>query len=166
MSEPLYFEDLNVGGCWHSCARTITQADVTKFAGLTGDFDPLHMDHEFAQQTPFGKPVAHGLLGLSVVAGLGSTAPELRTVAFLGIRDWQFLRPIYFGDTVHVVNEVIEKRLAGRRRGRVSWKRQLINQNGEVVQAGIFETLVQLSHVVPKSHIRVAKPPVESPSAS
>ncbi len=146
MSEPLCFEDLGVGDSWTSLGRTITEADVVNFAGMTGDFDPLHVDHEYARQTPFGKPIAHGLLGLSLVAGLGSQQPSVRTLAFIKIENWAFHKPIYIGDTVHAVNEVVAKEANGRRTGRVTWCRRLVNQADETLQSGLFHTLVQLAH--------------------
>ncbi len=142
MDEPLYFDDLRLGATWKSRAKTITESDVMAFANLTGDLDRLHVDFEYARNTPFGKPVAHGLLGLSFVAGLGSNSPYVQTVAFLAVREWQFLRPLFFGDTVHARTEIIEMEAKGPRRGLVRWKRRLVNQNDEVVQEGIFETLV------------------------
>jgi 3-hydroxybutyryl-CoA dehydratase len=145
MEDVLYFDDLAVGRRWKSRARTITEADVVIFAGLSGDYDPLHVDYEFARQTPFGKPIAHGLLGLAFVAGLGSHYPSVHTVAFVGMRNWEFLKPAFIGDTVHAVNEVVELTAGHRRRGTVIWKRQLVNQKGEVIQQGTFETLVARS---------------------
>lgn len=142
MSESLYFEDLKVGNRWKSRARTITETDVVNFAGLTGDYDPLHVDREFCKQTPFGRPIAHGLLGLSLVAGLGSHYPMVHTIAFVAVRNWEFKEPAFVGDTVHAVIEVAELEEHGRRRGVVVWKRQLINQVGKVVQQGTFETIV------------------------
>jgi 3-hydroxybutyryl-CoA dehydratase len=142
MSDALTFEQLEVGRRWVSPARTITETDVVNFACLTGDFDPLHVDHEHARNSPFRRPIAHGLLGLTFVAGLGSHYPRAATVAFVQIRQWQFLKPIFFGDTVHVVNEVLETEATGRLRGRVVWKRSLLNHNQETVQEGILETVV------------------------
>lgn len=142
MNEPLYYDELNVGDRWVSPARTVTEADVVGFANLTGDRDPLHVDHEYARQTPFRQPIAHGLLGLSLVAGLNINHPYVKTEAFTEIRQWQFLKPIYFGDTVRAVAEIVELGERKRRRGRVVWRRQLINQRDEVVQEGILETLV------------------------
>jgi acyl dehydratase len=142
MSNPLYFDQLEVGDHWRSQGRTITETDLVNFAGITGDYNPLHVDHEFARQTPFGRPIAHGLLGLSLVAGLGSHSPSARTVAFVGIDQWQFLKPVYVGDTVYAVTEVVEKQSNGRSSGQVLWKRQLVNQDGCVVQTGFFRTLV------------------------
>jgi 3-hydroxybutyryl-CoA dehydratase len=144
----LHFEEMEVGDTWTSPARTLLESDITSFAGLTGDFDPLHMDHEYARETPFGKPIAHGLLGLSFVAGLSSQCPAVRTLAFVSISEWQFRSPMYVGDTVHVVTKVDEKRPHGRRAGVVTWSRQLINQDGQVVQTGTFKTMVSLAKEV------------------
>jgi 3-hydroxybutyryl-CoA dehydratase len=148
MSQLLYFEYLRVGDVWASPRRTITETDVVNFAGMTGDYDPLHMDHEFAQQTPYRRPIAHGLLGLSLVAGLSSTAPQVRTLAFVSVQNWEFRQPMFIGDTVYVVTEVLEKRPGGRRCGNVVWKRQLVNQSDSVIQSGNFETLVALAQPV------------------
>jgi len=142
--QALYFNDVKVGDVWFSPGRTITEADIVFFASLTGDFNPLHVDHEYARQTPFGRPIAHGLLGLSYMAGLGSHSPRMRTVAFVRIVEWEFLKPIFPGDTIRIRTEVlsIEPRSRGRR-ALVRWQRQLLNQRDEVVQAGILETLVE-----------------------
>src|SRR5262249_42132347 len=94
----LTFDDLAVGAGWESPARTVTEADVVGFAGISGDFNPLHMDHEAARQGPFGKPVAHGLLGLAIASGLASHSPRVETLAFLAILEWKFLHPIAFGE--------------------------------------------------------------------
>jgi acyl dehydratase len=142
MSEMLFFEQLSVGQSWRSHARTVTETDVVNFAGMSGDYNPLHTDHEFAGRGPFGRPVAHGLLGLSWVAGLGSHAPRPMTLAFLGIADWKFLKPVFIGDTLHVLTEVVSLSAQGRRAGAVKWKRRLVNQDGDIVQEGYFETLV------------------------
>lgn len=139
---PLGFEDLQVGARWVSEARVITASDIQQFADLTGDQDPLHTDPIFAANGPFGKPIAHGLLGVSIMAGLSSQAPAVRTSAFLGIRSWSFLKPVYAGDQIHAITEVIDLKEHGRRHGEVHWYRQLINQDGQKVQDGILITLV------------------------
>lgn len=140
----LGFHDLAVDDEWESPRRTVTEADVAAFAGLSGDFNPLHMDHDAAGRGPFGKPVAHGLLGLALVSGLASRAPLVDTLAFLTILQWKFLEPIAFGDTVHVLSRVaaLEPRSRGRR-GVVTWHRRLINQRGITVQEGNTQTLVR-----------------------
>jgi acyl dehydratase len=142
MSDALYFEDLSVGQSWESSGRTITESDIVQFAGLTGDYDPLHMDHEFARESPYGRPIAHGLLGLSYLAGLGSTAPRVRTLAFSAIEEWSFQRPLYVGDTVRAINSIVSLKRKRRRSGEVVWQRRLVNQRGETVQQGRFITLV------------------------
>lgn len=142
MADLLFYEDLSVGDRWISDSRQVTEADVAQFADLTGDYDPLHVDEEFAKQTPFRQPIAHGLLGLSFVAGVGSESPNVETVAFLGIQQWEFRKPIFFDDTVHVVTTITELQPNGRRRGRVTWLRQLVNQDGLVVQEGTLLSLV------------------------
>jgi 3-hydroxybutyryl-CoA dehydratase len=144
-SEALYFDDVEIGEAWDSPARTVTETDIVNFAGITGDYNPLHVDHEFAKNTLFGKPIAHGLLGLSLVAGLGSFSPWMKTAAFVRIVDWKFLKPIFIGDTVHVRTEIVAKEVRGRgRRGLITWKRQLVTQQGVVVQEGTTETLVEI----------------------
>ena len=142
MKEPLCFEDLRIGDRWASPSRTITETDIVNFACTTGDFDPLHVDHEFARRSTYRQPIAHGLLGLSFLAGLSSRSPAMCNVAFVAICDWQFLKPLYVGDTISVVTIVNELQPQGRRSGRVVWRRQLINQDGVVTQEGLLETLV------------------------
>ena len=142
MSDLLFFEDLNVGDSWRSQGRTVTETDVINFASMTGDYNPLHVDREFASNESFGKPIAHGLLGLSWAAGLGSHYPNIRTRAFLAIDKWEFVQPIYPGDTVYVESDVTDLQPKGRRSGLVTWNRRLINQNGIEVQRGTFRTLV------------------------
>ena len=140
----LLFQDLSIGEAWESVSRTITQAEISLFAGLSGDFNALHVDHEAARLGSFGQPVAHGLLGLAIASGLGTTAPRVDTLAFLEILSWSFRHPIAIGDTIRVITrvEALEPRARGRR-GVVTWDRQVINQREEVVQEGQTRTLVR-----------------------
>ena len=127
----LAFDDLVVGDEWESARRTVTETDVVLFAGLSGDFNPLHVDHASSQNGPFGRPVAHGLLGMSIATGLISQAPRIDTIAFLAILEWKFLRPIAFGDTIHAVSKVESLAAhANGRRGVVTWHRRVFNQDG------------------------------------
>src|SRR5438105_15964100 len=104
-----YFDDVALGQEWESLSRTITEADLVNFAGLSGDFNPIHIDHEFAKTTLFGRPLAHGLLVFSIASGLGLFCPPMRTLAFLAIREWHFRGPVFIGDTVHVTTRILEK---------------------------------------------------------
>ena len=115
MDSPLFFEDIQIGRVWVSPRRTVTEADVVNFATMTGDLNPLHVDYDFAGKSHYRRPVAHGLLGLSWVAGLGSYFPHTHILAFKAVRDWQFTRPLFFGDTVYVETTCLEKAPSGRR---------------------------------------------------
>ncbi|EMI41598.1 MaoC family dehydratase [Rhodopirellula sp. SWK7] len=144
----LFYEDLQVGQSWTSPSRPISLEDVRAFSALTGDFDPLHSadgddeSMEAEANSPFGRPVAHGLLGLSVLAGLSTEYPRAATLALVGITDWQFENPIFFGEIVHVVTEVETVAPHGRRAGRITWLRKLISSDGRLLQQGRFVTLV------------------------
>lgn len=161
----LSFEELRVGDRWQSQARTIHQADIQQFADLTGDRDRLHIDQEFAARGPFGQTVAHGMLGMSVLAGLSSTAPLVQTAALIDVRNWNFCKPIFPGDTVHAVTEIVELKPHGRRHGQVCWYRQLINQNGEKVQEGTLVTLVMRRTPLSSRPVRADAPHLVKESA-
>jgi acyl dehydratase len=140
----LFFEDVEVGQEWESLGRTITETDIVNFAGLSGDFNPIHIDHEFARGTPFRRPIAHGLLVFSIASGLGLYSPPMRTLAFLAIREWHFRDPVFVGDTLRVRSKVLNKEIRGRgRRGEITWQRQIINQERKVAQEGVTVTLVE-----------------------
>lgn len=140
----LSFDDLALGDEWESPRRTVTQADTVLFAGLSGDFNPIHCDQQAAALGPFGQPVAHGLLGLSIASGLMSQAPRLETLAFLCILEWKFHHPILFGDTIRGISRVEALEPTGNgRRGIVTWHRQILNQNDRLVQEGRTQTLVR-----------------------
>jgi acyl dehydratase len=143
-AQHLYFDDVEVGQQWESLGRTVTETDVVNFAGLSGDFNPIHIDHEFARTTPFRRPIAHGLLVQSLGSGLGLHSPPMRTLAVLTIRDWQFREPVFVGDTLRVVSKILAKESRARgRRGVLTWQRQILNQDRKVVQEGVSVTLVE-----------------------
>jgi len=149
MDETIYgYDQLEVNQQWDSASRTVTVEDVTAFAHLTWDRNPIHTDPEYARKTPFRRCIAHGLLGLSFAAGLLGDSPPVRTVAFLGLREWWFLAPVFPGDVIRVRCSVAEKTLRGRgRRGEVVWRIQVLNQDDQVVQEGVTVTLVEVSAV-------------------
>jgi len=140
----LCFDDLELDAEYQSAARTITQSDLTTFAGFSGDYNPIHIDHEFAKTTPYRRPVVHGFGVFSIASGLGTQSPCTRTVALLRVSDWAFTAPVFVGDTIHLLSRVHEKTLKGRgRRGEVVWYRRILNQDGRVVQEGHMVTLVE-----------------------
>src|SRR2546421_3351339 len=107
-----YWEDFKVGEALVTGRRTVDGGDVSRFAGLTGDFNPLHTDAEFAKTTPFGARVAHGILTLAVSNGQQNLGGwfEGTTLALLGLDRVRFTAPVKFGDTVHTEMTVTETR--------------------------------------------------------
>ena len=143
---PLYFEDFQVGQRFTTPARTVTEADIVNFAGVSGDFNPIHTDAEFAKGTPFGERIAHGLLVLAMLTGLRQRTGHFEgtLIAWLEIRSYRFLKPVLIGDTVHGETEILEKRETSRPdRGILVQRVRVLNQKGEVVQEGEFVTLVR-----------------------
>lgn len=143
---PMYLEDFKVGQTYTSPARTITEADVVAFAGLSGDYNPIHTDVEFAANSQFKQRIAHGMLGLSILTGLGSRSGILdgSAIAFLGIEEWKFAAPVFFGDTVHVRMTVVDVRPSSKPgAGVLKRKMELVNQKDQVVQSGTFVTMVR-----------------------
>jgi len=140
-----YFEEFTVGQQIITAARTITEADIVSFAGLSGDFNQLHTDAEYAKNTPFGKRIAHGLLITSIASGLAAQTGILEgtTIAFREIKEWKFVKPVFIGDTIHVVLEVINtkpmRRLGG---GAIDIKVDVRNQNDESVIRGVWTVLM------------------------
>lgn len=157
----LYFDDLDVGQEWESHGRTVTETDIVNFAGLSGDYNPIHVDHEFCKETPYRRPIAHGLLVFSIGSGLGVYNPMVRTLAFVGVREWHFRGPVFPGDTIRIRGKVLEKRARGRgKRGEVVWQRVILNQEDKVVQEGVLVTLVEARGPAR----RADEPHVESPA--
>lgn len=141
-NKKIFYDDIEVGEQFISGGRTITETDIVNFAGLSGDFNPLHIDEEYMKKTLFGKRIAHGLLILSIQSGL--VRPDISVIAFLGISEWNFRKPVFIGDTIHVRLKVIEKRETSKiDRGIIVWKREIYNQKKEIVQEG--KTLVMIN---------------------
>jgi acyl dehydratase len=134
----VHFETLNVGDTFKTAGRTVTEADIVAFAGLSGDYNALHTDAEFAATTPHGERIAHGLLVLAIVSGLSTRLPVMkcmeRTILGLANLECRWRRPTRIGDTLHVVLEVAEKAPAAKSdRGTVVLRRTAVNQRGETV---------------------------------
>jgi acyl dehydratase len=152
----LFFDDLEIGQAWTSPGRTITEGDIVNFAGISGDFNPIHVDHHFARNTIFRRPIAHGLLVWSVSSGLSVGYPQVRTIAFTQVKDWQFKEPVFIGDTIRCVTRVAEIDVRSRgRRAAISWHRTILNQEDKVVQEGTVVTLVEGRAAVAKERIHV-----------
>jgi acyl dehydratase len=146
----LYFEELEVGQKMTSRGRTITEADIVNFAGVSGDYNPIHTDADFASKTPFGQRIAHGMLGLSAATGQAYALGfmERTVIAFMGL-EWKFRAPVLIGDTITVNIEVTEKKDAKRMGGGlVTLDIKVVNQRGEVTQKGEWTVLVAMKELV------------------
>ena len=130
------FADLKVGEVIVSASVTVTEAHVVQFAGITGDFHPLHMNEEFAKTTEFGGRIAHGPLIFSLSTGLFSQADPLDSIAFLGM-EWKLSKPVKIGDTIHVRSTLKNTRITSSGdKAIVEHFREVLNQRNEVVQQG------------------------------
>lgn len=139
------FEQFATGDTLVTAGRTITEGDIVRFAGLTGDYNQIHTDAEYAAAGIFGERIAHGLLVLSIASGLAVQTGMIEgTVLAFRQLDWKFSRPVMIGDTIHVRLEVAETkalpRLGG---GSVSMKVSVLNQRGEAVHRGHWIFLVE-----------------------
>jgi acyl dehydratase len=131
----LFFEDFASSGEATSRGRTLTEADVVAFAGLTGDYTELHTNEEYAKTTPFGRRIAHGALVFGVSVGLGTRTNLLddTLLAFAGVDKLRFVAPVFIGDTIHVVKRVVERKALGPAQGTVTFETRVLNQRGELV---------------------------------
>lgn len=141
----MYFEDFEAGQVFETAGRTITETDLTLFSMLTGDWNPIHSDAEFAKTTRFGERLVHGVYGIGLAIGMmhGLGIFEKSAVAMLGIADWQFTKPILIGTTLRLRLTILDSE-PGRsgRTGRIGRRFELLNEAGEVVQSGRSDVLV------------------------
>jgi len=131
----LYLEDFEIGKTYYSPARTITEADVQAFAGLSGDFNPLHVDEEFAKKNHFGTRIAHGALGFIISTGLSNQMGiyEGTTIAFMEC-SVKYPAPLLIGATIHVEVTPTEVRHSSKPgRGVLKQRLLLVDQNDKVI---------------------------------
>ncbi|MBI5304928.1 MAG: MaoC family dehydratase N-terminal domain-containing protein [Chloroflexi bacterium] len=141
----MYFEEFTEGLEILTQGRTITEADIVNFAGVSGDFNPIHTDAEYGKTTMFGERIAHGLLGLSVASGLGMQLGFLdgTVIAFMGL-EWKFKAPIKIGDTIHMTARVKQTRaMAKLGGGFVILEAKVLNHRNEVTQQGEWTLLMK-----------------------
>jgi len=141
----LTFDEFEVGAKYISQARTVTEADVVTFAGLSGDFNPLHTDAEFGKTTPFGERIAHGMLVVSMATGMANWSGifEGTTLALLE-QVIRYKGPVKFGDTIHLDLEVLEKKESSKPdRGIVVFASRVRNQRDEIAFEGEWTLLMK-----------------------
>ncbi|MEK6574870.1 MAG: MaoC/PaaZ C-terminal domain-containing protein [Chloroflexota bacterium] len=141
----LTFDQFKIGDVFASQARTVTEADVVNFAGLSGDFNPLHTDEEFGKTTPFGARIAHGMLVAAMATGMSN---------WTGVFEWttlalmeqliQYKSPTKFGDTVHLELKVLEKKETSKPdRGVVVFETRVLNQEGKAALEGKWTLMMK-----------------------
>ncbi|HEX7747216.1 MAG TPA: MaoC/PaaZ C-terminal domain-containing protein [Bordetella sp.] len=140
-----YLEDFKPGQVFTSTGRTITEADLTFFSMISGDWNPIHADAEFASKTRYGQRVVHGTLGIAICTGMLQQLGifEESVIAMLNLREWKFLAPLLIGDTVHLELEIlgVEPGKSGKS-GKICRRFRLMNQAGTLVQEGDSDVLV------------------------
>jgi acyl dehydratase len=137
--QSLFFGDLRGGETFTSPSRTVTEADLTFFSMISGDWSPIHSDAIYAESSQYEQRILHGPMGLALVLGLFSRMPEFQasSIAMLDINNWRFVAPIFVGDTLHLGMTVGNLRLTSRGdRGIVERRMELRKQDGSVAQSG------------------------------
>jgi 3-hydroxybutyryl-CoA dehydratase len=134
------FDDLRNGDRFTTGGRTVTEADVVMFAGLTGDTHPQHVDAEWAAGSRFGERIAHGMLVMSYAVGLMPFDPE-RVVALRRLTDVAFKQPVRLGDTIRVEGEIADRRELDDANGLVTCRWRIRNQRGKLVARATVEVV-------------------------
>jgi acyl dehydratase len=143
---PLYYEDVEVGFRFETPGRTVTEADLVAFAGVSGDFNPLHTDRVYAAQSIYGERIAHGALVLSLATGLRQRVGlfDGTLMGLLEIRSWRFLAPVRIGDTIRVATEIAELRETSKPdRGIMVQRVEVLNQDDALVGSGELVALLR-----------------------
>src|SRR5574341_928813 len=141
----MYFEEFQPGQVITSTGRTVTEADIVNFAGLSGDFTQIHTDAEYSKRSLAGQRIAHGLLVLSIASGLAAQTGVLEgtVIVFREITEWKFVQPVYIGDTIRAELNVLEtkpmRRLGG---GTVTIEIRVKNQSDQTVMKGNWTVLM------------------------
>jgi acyl dehydratase len=144
MPRGLYYEDLEIGGTYTTGGRTVTETDIVNFAGVSGDYNPLHIDAEYSAQQQFGQRIAHGVLGLAMATGQAFALGFLEgtIIAFTELT-WKFRKPVYIGDTVYTTATISKRRdMPAAGGGFITFDVKVVNQRDETVQRGTWTVLV------------------------
>ena len=137
------FDEIEIGEEYESPGRTVTEADIVIFAGLSGDYNIVHTDAEYMKTSIFGERIAHGLLGLAIQSGLLTRAMQPYATLALAALKWKFRNPVKIGDTIRVRGKVVGKAESPEPdRGVITLARTVVNQRGEVVQEGETDLVV------------------------
>jgi len=141
-----HFEDLEIGHVFnHTLRRTLTEMDNTLFSCLTHNPQPLHIDHEFAAKSEWGRPLVNSLFTLGLLVGISVEDTTAGTLfANLGMTDVKFPNPLFHGDTVHCTSEIVSKRESQSRPnvGLVEFRHKAFKQDGKIVAECLRQSLI------------------------
>ena len=141
-----YFEEFHEGEVVISQGRTITEADVVHFAALSGDWNELHVNEEFARRGYFGRRIAHGALIFSISTGLATQTDRSRhpdLVAFYGVDRLRFVKPVFLGDTIRLRQTVRSLEPRGEKTGIINIAREIVNQDEAITLSYTAKLLVR-----------------------
>ena len=131
MARNVRYEDIHVGDK-ASLSKTISEYDVYAFAGVTGDFNPVHVNAEFAKNSLFKQRIAHGMISAGLISAvLGTELPGIDTIYMN--QELSFLAPVLYGDTLTATVECIEK---DDKKHRIIFRTTVTNQNDKLVTDG------------------------------
>lgn len=139
-----YFQDFNIGEELYSPSRTVTEADVVNWCYLSGDWNPVHSNEEFAKKTDFKTRIAHGPLCLAIATGLMDRIGVIEgtALALLSL-SWKFRAPVYLGDTISLKMVVSQKKVTRKEdRGIVTFSVSILNQQEKVISEGTWDLLI------------------------
>ena len=147
MEHSKYGDDFNVGDVYTTPSITVTETHVVNWACLTMDFYPLHMDKEYAAKTQFGQRLAHGPLIFGMAVGLVSIAGFAgdSAVAWLGVDNLKMLAPVFIGDTITVIVEVMDRKPTSKPdKGVQTWRYSVKNQRAETVMVFDYKLMFHM----------------------
>ncbi len=151
-NQGLFFEEFKIGQEFISQSRTVTESDIINFASFTGDWAEIHTSKTFAEKSPFGQRIAHGMLSLSIASGLSVLTGAINetVIAFDSIEGWKFLRPVFINDTIQVklivAKKQIRKLMNSVQAGQITLGVTIINQKSKKIQAGNWIFLVKMKN--------------------
>lgn len=141
------FTDIVPGLHCRSPGRTLTETDHSLFMMLCGDWHPIHADAEYAGNTQAQQRLMHGSFGIALAMGMQAAAVEFLDpmLGALGLAEWQFRKPMFIGDTVHVTVEFLSCRITRDGSRYVAERRlSLVRHDGEIIQDGIATVLLKM----------------------
>ncbi|MDJ0490921.1 MaoC/PaaZ C-terminal domain-containing protein [Rhodococcus qingshengii] len=147
--------DFKVGDQWVTAGRTVTEAHVVAFAGITGDFHPLHTDEVYSSQGMFGTRIAHGPLVYAMAVGLVSQSEVFggAVLAFLGVDNLRHLKPCFLGSTIHVEVSVRDARLTSNSdRGICTFVYEVVDSAGEKILTADMKFLLRVTPITAEVH--------------